>query len=105
MDAMFKLVASVPSLVLQTFDLMIFQWMSFPGTRWYVVSVPEPEVLRDQKKVGNFWRKRKNKTGFGANDAFLDWMDVRIECWEADERQGMTRRPRTSQNAPRPNQT
>jgi len=27
--------------------------MSFPGTRWYAVTVPDPKAVRDQKKVVN----------------------------------------------------
>jgi len=27
--------------------------MSFPGTRWYVASVQHPQMVRDQKKIGN----------------------------------------------------
>ena len=36
-------------LVFQTFDRMIFGRLSFPGTRWYVVTVRDPQIVRDQK--------------------------------------------------------
>jgi len=27
--------------------------MTFPGTGWYMVSLPDPQVVCGQKKVGN----------------------------------------------------
>jgi len=45
-------VAFVPILLFQTFDRMIFSTMSFPGTRWYMVTVRDPQMVRDQKKLG-----------------------------------------------------
>jgi len=42
-----------PNLVFQTFDLVIFGTLTFPGTRWYVLTVRDPQMVRDQKKFGN----------------------------------------------------
>jgi len=33
----------------------VFVTMSFSGTRWYVVTVRDPQMLCDQKKFGNHW--------------------------------------------------
>jgi len=44
-------------LVFQTFDRVIFGRLSFPGTRWYVPTVRGPQVVRDQKKLGNHRRR------------------------------------------------
>jgi len=49
----FAHVALVSILVFQTFDQMIFGSLSSPGTRWYVVTVRKPQMVRDQKKFGN----------------------------------------------------
>jgi len=49
----FDHVAFVSILVLQTFDRMMFGRLSFPETRWYVVIVQDPQIVRDQKKFGN----------------------------------------------------
>jgi len=46
-------VAFVSVLVLQTFDRMIFGRLSFPEERCYVVTVREPQMVRDEKKFGN----------------------------------------------------
>jgi len=40
-------------LVFQAFELTIFGRLSFPGTRWYVVTVGDLQMVRDQKKFGN----------------------------------------------------
>jgi len=34
---------------------MIFDTLTFPGTRRYVVTVRDPQMLRDQEKFGNHW--------------------------------------------------
>jgi len=47
--------AYVSILVFQTFDCMIFGRLSFPGARWYVVTVWVPQMVRDEKKFGNHW--------------------------------------------------
>jgi len=36
---------------------MIFGRLSFPGTKWYVLTVGDPQMVRDQKKFGNHWFK------------------------------------------------
>ena len=36
-------------------DQMIFGRLTFPGTRWYVLAVRDPQVVRDQKNFGNHW--------------------------------------------------
>ena len=46
-----------PNLVFQTFDLIIFGTLTFPGTRWYVLTVRDPQMVRDQKKFGNHWHR------------------------------------------------
>ena len=46
-------VAFVSILVFQTFDRMIFSTLTFPGTRWYVLTVRDPQIIRYQKKFGN----------------------------------------------------
>jgi len=40
-------------LVFQTFDRIIYSTLTFPGTRWYVLTVRGPQMVRDQKKFGN----------------------------------------------------
>jgi len=45
-------VAFASILIFQTFDRMIFGRLSFPGTRRYVLTVQDPQVVRDQKKFG-----------------------------------------------------
>jgi len=37
---------------------MTFGKLSFPGTRWYVLTVRNPQMVRDEKKFGNHWHKR-----------------------------------------------
>jgi len=44
-------------LVFQTLDRMIFGTLTFPGTRWYVMTAREPQMIRDQKKFENHWFK------------------------------------------------
>ena len=44
-------VAFVSILVFQTFDRMIFGTLTFPGTRWFVITVREPQMMRDQKSL------------------------------------------------------
>jgi len=51
-------VAFVSILVFQTFDRIIFGTLTFPGTRWYVMTVRDPQMVRAQKKFGNHWAKR-----------------------------------------------
>jgi len=34
---------------------MIFGGLSFAGTRWYVVTVRDPKMVRDQKKLRDDW--------------------------------------------------
>jgi len=46
-------VAFVSILVFQTFDRMIFGTLTFPGTRWYVMTVWDTQMVRDQKKFEN----------------------------------------------------
>jgi len=46
-------VAFVPILVFQTLDRMIFGTLTFPGTRWYVTTVRDTQMVRDQKKFEN----------------------------------------------------
>jgi len=45
-------VAFVSILVFQTFDRVICGRLSFPGTRWYMLTVRNPQMVRDQKKLG-----------------------------------------------------
>jgi len=51
-------VAFVSILVFQTFDRMIFGKLSFPGTRWYEVTVLVPQMIRVEKTFGNYWLRR-----------------------------------------------
>jgi len=46
-------VAFVSILVFQTFDWMIFGTLTFRGTRWYVMTVWDTQMVRDQKKFEN----------------------------------------------------
>jgi len=39
-------------------DQMIFGTLSFPGTRWYMVTARDPQMVRDQKSTGNHWPTR-----------------------------------------------
>jgi len=41
------------SIMVQTFDQMIFGTLTFPRTRWYVLTVRDPQMVHDQKKLGN----------------------------------------------------
>jgi len=41
--------AYVSILVFQNFDRIIFGRLSFPGARWYVVTVWVPLMVRDEK--------------------------------------------------------
>ena len=50
-------VSFVSILVFQIFDRMIFAILSFLETSWYVVTVRDPQMLRDQKKVENHCTK------------------------------------------------
>ena len=58
-------VAFVSILVFQTFDRMIFGALTFPGLRWYVMTVRHTQMVRDQKKFENHWFRRSlsDKTG------------------------------------------
>jgi len=40
-------------MLFQTFDRMIFCTSTFPGTRWYVLTAWDPQMVRNQKKFGN----------------------------------------------------
>jgi len=46
-------VAFVSILVFQTFDQIIFGTLTFPITRWYVMTVRDTQMVRDQKKFEN----------------------------------------------------
>ena len=48
-------VAFVSIMIFQAFDRMIFGILTFPGTRWYVLTVRDPQMVRNQKKFGNHW--------------------------------------------------
>jgi len=39
--------------IFRTFDRMIFGRLNFLGTRRYVVTVRDPQMVRDQKKIKN----------------------------------------------------
>jgi len=39
----------------QTFDQMIFGTLTFPGTRWQVLTVRDPQMVHDQNKFGKHW--------------------------------------------------
>jgi len=59
--SLFVHVAFVSILVFQTFDRMIFGTLTFPGTRWYVMTVRDPQMVRDQKKFENHCSKAYRK--------------------------------------------
>jgi len=44
---------------------MIFGTLTLPGTRWYVLTVWDPQVVRDQKNFGN--HGNRNQIGYGYN--------------------------------------
>jgi len=46
-------VAFVSILVFQTFDRLIFGTLTFPGTMWYVMTVLNTQMVRDQKEFEN----------------------------------------------------
>jgi len=46
-------VAFASILVFQTFDRMIFGTLTFPGTRGYVMTVRDTQMVRDQKNFEN----------------------------------------------------
>ena len=46
-------VAFVSILVFQTFDQMIFRTLTFPGTRWYVMTVRQPQMVHHLKNFEN----------------------------------------------------
>jgi len=46
-------VAFVSTLVFQSFDRVIFGTLTFPRTRWYVLTVRDPQMVRDQDTFGN----------------------------------------------------
>ena len=50
-------VAFVSILVFQTLDRMIFGTLTFRGTRWYVMTVRDTQMVRDQKKFENHWAR------------------------------------------------
>jgi len=54
-------VAFVSILAFQTFDQMIFGKFSFPGARWYVMTVWNPQMVRDQRRFGNHCLKAKGE--------------------------------------------
>jgi len=37
--------------------------MGFPGTKWYVVTVRSPQLVRDQKTFGKHWVKETDNFG------------------------------------------
>jgi len=45
-------VAFVSILVFQTFDQVVFGRLILPGKRWYVVTVQDPQMVRDEIKFG-----------------------------------------------------
>ena len=47
--------AFVSILVFQTFDRLIFGTLNFSGTRWYMMTVRDTQMVRDQKKFENHW--------------------------------------------------
>jgi len=49
----FLRVAFVSILVFQTFDRIMFGTLTSPETRWYVLTVRDPQMVRDQKMFGN----------------------------------------------------
>ena len=48
-------VSFVSTMAFQTFDRLIFGTLTFPGTRWYELTVRDPQMVRDRKKFGNHW--------------------------------------------------
>ena len=59
-------VAYVSILLFQTFDRIIFGTLTFPGRRWYVMTVRDTQMVRDQKKFENHWsRWSTDKSSFG----------------------------------------
>jgi len=51
-------VGFVSILVFQTFDRMIFGTLTLPGTRWYVMTVRDTQMVLDQKKFENHCSSR-----------------------------------------------
>jgi len=49
----FVYVAYVSILLFQTFDRIIFGTLTFPGTRWCMMTVQDTQMVRDQKKFEN----------------------------------------------------
>jgi len=63
-------VAFVLIMVFQTFDRMIFGTLTVPGTRWNVLTVRDPQMVRNQKKFGNHCHK-ENKFFKTKNFVFI----------------------------------
>jgi len=51
-------VAFLSILVFQTFDRIIFATLTFRGTRWYVLTARDPQMVCDHQKFGNHWVMR-----------------------------------------------
>jgi len=62
-------------LVFQTFDRMIFGILSFPGTRWCVLTVRDPHIVRDQKKFGGTtWFEGTRELATRVHELRSKWM-------------------------------
>jgi len=75
-------VAFVSIMVFQTFDRMIFGTLTFPGTRWYVLTVRDPQMVRSQKKFGNHCFKSMNSSLVQSAEELWDRQGNAAEnCW------------------------
>ena len=54
-------IAFLSILVFQTFDRLIFGTLNFSGTRWYMITVRDTQMVRDQKKFENHCSKAYRK--------------------------------------------
>jgi len=69
-------------MVFQTFDRMIFGTLTFPGTRWYVLTVRDPQMVRSQKKFGNHCFKSMNSSLAQSAEELWDRQGNATEnCW------------------------
>ena len=60
-NSLFVHVAFVSILVFQTFGRMILSTLTYPGTRWYVMTVRDTQMVRDQKKFENHWPRASHQ--------------------------------------------
>ena len=69
-------VAFVSILVFQTFGRMIFGTLTFPGTWWYVMTVRDTQMVRDQKKFENHCLVETNLFQLFTHPLHSEWCSI-----------------------------